>query len=230
MNVHIVSLFRNMSKHIERYVETVTAFDWQNWRVVAVTGDNNDDTLDRLRDWESHDKRVDVIELNLGKPYYSSCVHPERFEILGTSADAGLQLVNDQHWADYVLWLESDLTVKPDLIHRLFSYGKPVVAPMIWVELTEGFPQFYDVWAYRRNRQMFNPAPPAWYADNMPDELFEIDSAGSVLFIDAQAVYDGARFGTKEAIVSFCECCRAGGYSIWCDPHTHVRHPWPRLS
>jgi len=229
MNVHIVSLFRNMGRHIERYVEQVTALDWQTWRVVAVTGDNNDDTVERLRDWEAHDKRVDVIELNLKRPYYSSCVHPERFYILGTSADAGLQLVADQYWADKVLWLESDLTVKPDLIHRLSAHGQPVVAPMVWVELNPGFMQFYDIWAFRRDGQMFSPFPPAWYADNLPGELFEVDSAGSVLFLDAQAVYDGARFGTTEAVVSFCVACRERGYTIWCDPHTHVRHPWPRL-
>ena len=229
MNVQIVSLFRNMGQHVERYVEKVTGLDWQNWRVMAVTGDNDDDTLERLRDWEAHDQRVDVIELNLNKPYYPSCVHPERFYILGTSADEGLQLIADQHWADYVLWMESDLIVKPDLIHRLIAHQKPAIAAMIWVELSPGHPQFYDMWAFRLNGQMFNPATPEWYADNMPDEAFEVDSAGSVILIEAQAVYDGARFGTKEAIVSFCESCRNYGYQIWCDPHTHVRHPWPRL-
>jgi glycosyltransferase involved in cell wall biosynthesis len=195
--------------------------------IVAVEGDSQDETAPILDDWASKDKRVHVIHRDLGYPDYGSQVHPERFKALAAVSNLGLEYINDRLNVDYILWLESDLIIANDMLERLLARNKPAISPMIWV-FDEPETRFYDIWAYRWKGGSFPPHTPAWYWDNYPQEPFEIDTAGSVILLDAKAIKDGARFTQEEAIVSFCKQFKERGYQLWCDPTVYVRHPWPR--
>jgi hypothetical protein len=224
MNVAVVTLLRDREYMVDSYKMKVESLTGADVRCYVVEGDSVDSTYSKLKAWEDFNDNVHILKLDLHKPLYGSVVCSERFEILGTCNDYALDLIAKEKWADYILYLQADLIIPRDIITKLADKQKPMIAPMIWCH-NDDKKVFFDIWAFRRGNWNFPPVGNKWYYDNMPHEDFEVDSVGSLFLTDAHAVYDGARFGTKEDVVSFSHACKNLGYSVWVAPDIHVRHP-----
>lgn len=123
--------------------------------------------------------------------------------------------------------VESDLLYQPDLLRRLLD-RRPLEAdvflPMIWIEV-DGDLRFYDVWAYRHNGKMFEPANPTWYLQKYGDKPFEIDSGGSVVLFKMDLITAGLRLSPETCVLGMCNQAREMGARVFVDPDTHVLHP-----
>ena len=224
--VTIVSPFRqNGAAYVDDYFKRAFALTGQDrLRWICVEGDSDDDTLSRLIHYRLEDERVSVIKCNTGQPRYGSTVNPERFKVLARVFNAGLDAV-DLRWSDYACFIPSDVSYQPDLIDRLASWDKGLMAPMFWAN--EGGPgRFYDIWGFSREGKNFPPYAPAWFAENYPHAApFECDTVGGVILMKAAVLKAACRYTPEAVDHGLCWQARAAGFGVWCDPTTHIIHP-----
>jgi len=221
MNITIVSAFRNSSAHVPAYLTRLNALDWpkENVRAIFVEGDSTDDTLLQLQMACVADRRLKQIKCDTGKPHYGSIVHPERFQTLARVFNAGLDAV-DLAWSDYVMFMPSDIVYQPDLLQRLTSWRKDLIAPFMWMS-----GRFYDIWGFvdlqGRNFQPFTPDEVGRYGD----QPFRMAMVGGVILMRYEIVMAGCRYSPADVDHGLCRDAFAHGFSCWADPTTHVEHP-----
>lgn len=226
-SVAIVSIFRDHAEKLPTYIRQITTLDYPSDKIqiVAVEGDSEDETLAMLRGWS--DKRLHLMKHDLGLPRFPSIENPIRLRGLSAVGNTALDYIASQVEVDFILWIESDLIWQPDLLKNLLRREAPAVAPMVWVELQQGRPVFYDTWGFRHlGGERFKQNERDWYRNTYPLEPFEVSSAGSCLLMRAGFIYSWARFGER-AIISLCEDIRERSGWIMADPLTEVYHPWP---
>lgn len=231
--VNVITPFRNNERHIPKYIEQARALDYpaRQLRFTFCEGDSTDQTLPMLQDWARADMRIEIVVKNTGRPHYPSIVHPERFEILAGAFNAALEAAIWSDWADYILFIPSDVVYRPDTLTRLLSHQRDVISPMFWIGDHEGDPvqnanglRFYDIWGFVRNGQPFPPAGPAWFAAHLPQEPVEMETTGGMMLYRADVARAGARYTIEEVDRGFCRAARALGFAVWCDPTTHILH------
>lgn len=184
--------------------------------MVIVEGDSVDATQYELVRWAVEDRRVKVVYKPTGKPRYGSIVNAERFEILATVFNAGLDQV-DQEWSDYVLFLPVDIRYSPDLLKRLTAWRRDVIAPFVFQNGV-----FYDTWAFSRYDMFFGPFP-----ENMDPIAYmplEMTTIGGTMLSRIEVLRAGVRYGLAEVDRDYSRAARAAGYRLWCDPTTKVYH------
>ena len=130
---------------------------------------------------------------------------------------------------DYVLWLDTDMVFKPDLLEKLieddvdmaaglFFQRRPPCEPAIWktIECGEGENRF-----------------DAKYLDYPEEQLFEIDACGMAAVLVKGEVLRAVHeryHRTFEPIsgygedISFCIRAKNCGFKIWCDSRVKVGH------
>ena len=227
-NLTIVTPMRDCAAIMPAYVQRVTGLDWpaDQLRVVISEGDSVDMTKSLLRLWMASECcRVTVVTADTGKPRYGSVVDPERFRILATVFNAGLDAV-DLEWTDCVLFLPADIMIEPDLARRLVASassatGAHILAPFVWMG-----GQFYDVWAFTRNGQPFAPFRLHVAASFGPDPV-PMDTVGGTMLIHGDVLRAGVRYTEDEVDRGFCHAARAQGFGVFADPTINVYHPRP---
>jgi hypothetical protein len=219
-NVTIVTPWRDGIGLMLPYFDRIKALDWpaDNLRLVHVEGDSTDGTYAALNWWVHHDPRNSLVRCDTGKPHYPSIVNAERFWVLATVYNAGLDAV-DYAWTDYVLFLPSDVRYEPDLLQRLAAHKAAMVAPLVFQRN-----QFYDIWAFSRNGRNLPPFLRHETGWIMGVSLVEMDTIGCTILIDAAILRAGVRYSTVDVDRGFCTEARRRGYSIFADPTLHVEH------
>lgn len=233
MNVTILSCFRNACPYLERYCEQMDGLQTllqkrgDHLTLILGYGDSTDGTEAALFDECSNRFCALLVDVSHGGPVFASIEDPVRFRQLAYVGNRLLEHVPRD--ADVVGIVESDLIwdaqtmvqLIEDLEHLPPPFG--AVAPMVM----DGPNSFYDVFAFRRGGVRFTKKPPYGPFTIAPDPLCInlewIDSAGSVLFMDAELARK-ARFGERDAIVSFCRQINWHGGSIWLDTQAKVIH------
>jgi hypothetical protein len=224
VNVTIISAFRNSVAYIPRYFDQMGALakalaargDWLH--LILGYGDSTDGTGEMLFEESQFSMSAMLVEVSHGGEIYGSIEHPQRFKQLAYVGNRLLDLVPPQ--ADVVGIVESDLRWQPETMVQLIDHlaEVPAVAPMIM----DGPNSFYDSWGFRRDGVRFTKTPP--YYPGLNGQLFQVDSAGSVLFVRGDLARK-ARLSDGEAIIGFCDNINQAGGSIWLDPTQAVQHP-----
>lgn len=135
--------------------------------------------------------------------------------------------------ADYILWLDSDMTFEPDMLQRMYKdieKGADMVCGLFFARRPP-----YQPCIYKTIRQGLEPSDNVSerYNDYPEDELFEVDACGMAAVLmkcevakavveKNNAAFDPIR-GYGEDI-SFCIRAKKLGYKIFCDPTIKVGH------
>lgn len=225
MNVTILSCFRNSSHYIPRYFDQMGALSkllyarGDRLKLILGYGDSIDGTGEMLHEEATFRMDALLIDVSHGGKAYGSIEHPERFRQLAYVGNRLLDNVPPD--ADVIGVVESDLIWDAQSILQLLDDLEHV--PCVSGMIMDGPNSYYDVFAARRNGQRFTKTPP-YHPDITPDsDLLEVDSAGSVLFMDAELARK-ARFIGGEAIVSFCQDIRKHGGTIWINTQVSFAH------
>lgn len=226
MNITIISCFRNATHYIERYFDQMSALGTlllkrgDHLKLILGYGDSVDGTGEMLYEEAIFAMDALLIEVSHHGPVFGSIEHPQRFRQLAFVGNRLLDHVPAN--ADIVGIVESDLIWQPEVMMRLIDHIQDyvAVAPMVM----DGQDSFYDVFAFRANGKRFSKQPPYHRCFDEYMRLYPLESAGSVLFMDAYLARK-ARFSDGEAIVGFCRDIRDAGGSIWLDPSLSVAHP-----
>lgn len=219
-NVTVVTPWRDGMRQMSRYMDRVHALDWprDNLRVVHVEGDSTDGTYHALKWWADSDSRQSVVTCNTGKPRYPSIVNAERFQILATVFNAGIDAV-DYEWTDYALFVPCDIRYDADLIKRLVAHGVDLVSPFVFQHGV-----FYDIWAFSREGRNFGPHAERIIPELFGNDLLSMDTIGGVMLMDADVLRAGVRYSMGNVDRGLCEAARAKGFTVWADPTLHVYH------
>jgi hypothetical protein len=218
--VVMMSLWRNdVQRQLNERVAHLLGKSYPNLRWVWVVGDCEDDTEKHLRALAlaAWDKSIEIVRHDT----QIAGEEPEtRLRRLSLTANAGFDRVRDDD--DYWLIHESDINSPVNLVERFLETGKCPVAGWPWLG-EAGSKTFYDIMAYRKNGAMFSNNPPysECYRD---DELFEVDSFGTVYMFHAQDVRDGLRCEDR-AVLEICDGLKERGRRLWVDPTIEVLQP-----
>lgn len=223
-SVTIVSPLRDAANYLDRYISQIKHldFDSQNIRIVLVEGDSQDDTLSQLERWQAEDSRIRIVKHDTGRPKFRSVVNAARFAHLAEVFNVGLEAV-DQDWTDYVWFLPADVIYDSPILANLLGHNKDHIAPMFWTKNGSGL-RFYDIWGFTADNKTFKPSTPAWYSQNMSRQPFEVDTVGGAALMRIEIIKAGCRFTSKEVDRGLCKMAKAAGFSIWCDPTSHIIH------
>lgn len=225
VNVVLSSAFRNSQHTIARYCRQVSLLNeivrsQHNLRVLAAEGDSVDRTRYLLT--QAYKVPIEIVDVTHGGPVYGSTEAPARMAQLSVMWNKIMDAVKETD--DVFLYVESDLIWEPITLARLIDRaawwqdGFDVFAPMVCAG-----PNFYDIWAFRKNGTRFSPFPP-YHPELKKDELLEVDSVGSCLSMRA-VVARQCRIHDNNAIVGWCKDVRHHGYRIAVCPDLKIHHP-----
>lgn len=220
--VMMASLWRNDTQRLlaERVMHLLEKAEmWPNLRWVWAVGDSDDDTAQALLDL-SHGYDVRVIVADSGIRGDDPKTRLRRLSVTANALWAAVQPDDD-----FVLVHESDLITPYDVIPRLTEHAKSGHCPIAgWptLEIRPGHKVFYDTFAYRSDGVRFTNNPP-YHKRYRPNELFAVDSAGTMLMFHAE---DAPHLHmTDEAILDVCRQLRGLGRIIHVDPTLEVIQP-----
>jgi GT2 family glycosyltransferase len=216
---------------VARYFSQVAAFRTHLTgdhyvRVIAVEGDSKDDTWGDLERTAARLQiPLELIKCDHGKPNYGSSELPDRLE----GCQMVMHCVYDHVKPDdeIVVFVETDLIWDPHTIGTLVDVidrrETDVVAPFVMVG-----PNFYDIWAYRKDGERFGPFPP-YHKDLKPTGMTDVDSVGSCVICHGEVartcrVAPDAPWD-RSCLVGFCDTARSKGYRVSVMPEWKIRHP-----
>lgn len=221
VNVTIVSAMRNSIAGLHAFMRRFWGLDYppERLRLIVVEGDSGDGTPQALREWTDKEKRLTVITCNTGRPHYGSVVDGDRFQVLATVFNAGMEAV-DLAWSSHVMFMPSDVEHEPDLLKRLLAHGLDLVAPFFW---GPGGECFYDTWGFTRQGEGFTNFERSQLA-RYGDKPIEMDTVGGCILMRAEVLRRGARYRPEDVDRGLCRMARAQGFTVWADPTTHITH------
>jgi len=193
-------------------------------RWIWIVGDSQDDTYRRLLDIVNDVRNLRSIDLLVRDTGIAGDDLASRHRRLGQTANAWCDLVRPED--DYLLVHESDIISPADVVEAFLGHaqaGRCPVAGWPLLPIGEGQAVFYDIWAYRKDGQIFANCPP-FHPCYRPDQPFEVDSFGTCWMMHAQDIRDGARFGDR-AVLDMCAWLKAHGRHLWVDPGLVVIQP-----
>lgn len=254
-NVAICSMFNDSIRRgdLARYIRQIEAQDYprDQLRVYAIEGDSVDQTYQRLMAWRQLDSRVTVGKCDLGQPVLGSVVDKGRF-LRGNIVGSGCrQMALADGWADYILWIESDLIWGPYLVSQLVASAERLdaglVAPWIYVRGGDWPAEWYGplpgdespethyaaLDTLPQSERLFYDT---WAFRHLPDGKhftlneyapgpmpFQVWSAGSCLLARADVVAK-SNTPSDQAIVGWCRQAIDQGATLWCDPAIGAWH------
>jgi glycosyltransferase involved in cell wall biosynthesis len=137
--------------------------------------------------------------------------------------------------ADFLLWIDSDMTFSPDVIPRLLARKLPIVGGLCFSRHPPSYAptllRYHD-----KSRHMDN-SPMGFLYDFPPNDLVEVDATGGAFLLVARKVYEQIPvthdaqwwtetrepgFGAED--VSFCLRARRAGFKIFVDTGCRVGH------
>ncbi len=221
----MLSLWRNdVARDLEaRVAHLLSKTCKQGLRWLWITGDNDDETCQRLSDAIPEGMPVTIIDANTGIVGEDIDTRRRRGSETATELFAHIESTDD-----FACLHESDLRSEHDVVDQLLASGNgsPIAG---WPTLGNGpRPRFYDIWAYRDLRgRPFSPRSP-FAKGYTPHAPFEVGSFGSVWLVPAPLLKD--RVIETRAVLELCQQWRAEGVTLLADPRIAVVQPlelWP---
>jgi len=227
-NIAITAPFRDGAGYLAEFIEQINSLDYpaENIRIFCIEGDSKDNTWQLLTDWVLSDKRVKLIRYDTGQPKYPSTVNPDRFRHLSKVFNTCLASSLADGWADYVCLIPSDVIFGPDLLKGLLQHNKDIISPMYWTGDHPNGSRFYDIWGYKDLEGIpFPPRSFAWYQTEFPtDGPVQLQTTGGVMLSRREVLEAGCRYTETDVDHGLCWTATEKGYTIWCDPQTHIIH------
>ncbi len=141
-----------------------------------------------------------------------------------------LKAINDGF--DRVLWLDSDMNFKPDLLERLAAHldnGLEFVSGLYFTRKNPVQPCVYEV-CHPKKRKDGTVYPASESFKEIPDGLFQIEGCGFgavMMTTDLIRSAGDLPFFPSEGFgedLTFCRKVRDAGHTLWCDGSIKLDH------
>lgn len=228
MNVVIASIVRNGINYLPRHFEQMgtlrdlLGMRGDSLRYAITVGEGDDGSYEWIAAGRG-DVPGDVWQHENSGPVFGSVNDPVRWMNIARTWNGMFDRIADWEY-DALIYVEADLIWHPAIMLQLLNHLAivPAVAPMSMMAGREGI--FYDTWGHRAHGRHFTNNPPYHPAlcEVGPDELIQIDSAGSCKVMRRE-VTQKCRFSESDAMLG--HSIYEQGYSLWLDPSVAVYHP-----
>ena len=130
--------------------------------------------------------------------------------------------------ADYLLFVDSDMTFMPDIYEKLKLHDKDIVSGLAFKRKPP-----FDPTVFKNIKPRDETDPTADVIHDYPETLFEVDACGMAMCLIKTSVlkdiYDrmGNLFEPLPGLgedLSFCYRAKKCGYKIFCDPTAQTGH------
>lgn len=131
---------------------------------------------------------------------------------------------------DWLLFLDSDMAPRPDLIQRLLAHDKDIVSAMAFKRVPPYSPCFYPKVDYIPAGEVGGPAVKLFQADDWTKGLGEIEGVGMACTLIRKGVFEkvpAPRFMPMPVLaedLGFCLRARRAGFKIYVDTTQVVPH------
>jgi MoaA/NifB/PqqE/SkfB family radical SAM enzyme len=229
--VLVAFLVRDCEKWLDRFLACLDrlAYPEDTLQFAIIEGNSKDESWRLVETFASKHERVWLKKVDVQTDEPDSV--PKRSARLGFLRNK----IIDEALTDeaYVLWLDSDIVDFPrSLLTDLIKAQVDIVAPYVLIE-NSGL--FYDTLAFRKDGFRFNPSITNGLASVqkpegaacLPNELYEVDSVGTCMLVNADVYRKGVRFGQnhpESEQVEFCLSARVRGFRVYVDPCVKVLH------
>ena len=137
--------------------------------------------------------------------------------------------------ADYLLWIDDDMTFSPAAVLRLMQRRVPIVGGLCFNRHAPSYPPVL-LRKHAANRNLDN-SPMGFVYDFPPDSLFEVDATGGAFLLVQRKVFeqipvtpeaqwwtpiDMPGLGSED--VSFCVRAQRAGFKIFVDTGVRIGH------
>ena len=129
---------------------------------------------------------------------------------------------------DRILWLDSDMVFRPDIMRRLEAANKEFVTGLYFRRVPPFTPVLFD------ELDVLEDGSCTWSEfDEIPDKLFKVGGCGFGGVLTSMEVIMSVqnKFGNCFAPINgvgedlaFCWRARQCGFDIWCDPSVELGH------
>lgn len=129
---------------------------------------------------------------------------------------------------DYVLWLDSDMVFRPDILEKLIADDKDMVSGLYFRRTSPYTPVIFKDSELKDGRLVWSD-----YTDYPKGELFKVAGAGfGCVLMKTDMIFDMiGKYGdwftplySSGEDLSFCYRARELGYEIWCDSRIKCGH------
>lgn len=220
-NILIAAPVRNRSWILSEYLYSLSRLDYpkENLSFHFVLNDSSDSSSEILADWKTaHEKEyryIRVSEINFDYPrdwgedrVITAEAMLNRQNKTYKSLSVLRNLILDFAWldieAEYLLFVDSDILINPDIINKLLATGKDIVAGLI-----------------SNGNTNYNFMPLTGHRNILPDGLFEVTTTGAVILISRKIFenklirYSPEKTGEDEG---FCRSARTQGVKSYVLP------------
>jgi GT2 family glycosyltransferase len=131
-----------------------------------------------------------------------------------------LKLISKEKF-DFLLSIDSDILVKPDILNKLLDDKKDIVSALVYNGHEYGKDWFnYRIHTVKNGREGY------FIYEYMPKNIFEVDVTGACYLIarkviDSKVKYKPTTFGED---IGFCEEAKKKGFKIYCNPTIGTYH------
>jgi cellulose synthase/poly-beta-1,6-N-acetylglucosamine synthase-like glycosyltransferase len=239
--IAVASMFRDSQTWHGRSIDQVDRFfrqltsqegvDISEFGYFLVEGNSTDTTWESLCDhayWNA--PRVKLHRHEVSGSEVASVVSEQRFANLSAVANTALRAARDSG-AKYVLWVESDFIVPPDLLSKLLNatrsdqWGDCLGVAPVPVFYNGGRKWFYDTWGFegQYGRRWGNNELAELVGGSK--QYLQLKSFGSCALLNGEALRaHNLDFGTG-CFPALCEAGRRAGLFLACDKTVEILHP-----
>lgn len=216
---------RNRQWVIYDYLEAIRHIQYPKDSIVLnfLVNDSTDNTEQIIRDFISRMapayKRafVDVIKTGTIPDSRDSATRTVIYSHLASMRNKWTQMRNGDE--DYILSVDSDIIVHPQIINRLLDAKKDICSALISNDIA-GRSRYFNILRFNGNSiQHLQPQEPRG--------LLKVDITGAVYLIKSsvlnnQEICYGYDQGGED--IYFCRKCREFGVEMWCDTSLELEH------
>lgn len=127
--------------------------------------------------------------------------------------------------ADYIAFLDADMTFPPDVIHRLYSASKDIIGVLYKGRLK---PHPYNIFYWNESKTQVEQVKKNWKVPQAP--LIEVDGVGTGVMLIRRKVFNNLSMpwffygDNRSEDILFCETARKAGIKIFVDTSLKCGH------
>lgn len=233
--ITIAAPIRNREFIIEEYLKHIFQIDYPKDKISLhfVINDSVDDTARHLAEFKkkhgSKYKRIKIDIYNRNIPL--DCrVLDVRVNYVYRHLSILKNFIMKNTKTDYLLFVDTDILVKPDIITNLLNHNKDIVSSLIWngYIVSPDSPHLYPNIMRLKSSGVYEHISNSYVKkaeNNDSPRLIEVDLTGAVILL-SKKVYASIKYGhhPQGEDAYFCKMAQDRGFQIFCDLGSFSQH------
>ncbi|MGR6760430.1 glycosyltransferase [Paenibacillus sp. T2-29] len=232
--VTIAAPIRNRAWILPLYLECIKNIEYPKNRteLLFVLNDSQDESLNLLTEFKKN--HLEYKNIRIEK--YSRNVPEDKRDLntrnnyIYTHLSKLRNYITSKVKTDYLMFIDTDILVQPDIINNLLKHNKDIVSGLIWNGYisTSDKPYTYPN-IMRINSNGFYEHIANNYVKNAPflssPILMEVDLTGAVIML-SRKVYKSVKYGfhPQGEDAYFCKMAQDKGFELFCDLSVFSNH------